>query len=149
MRIVCDTNVLVSGILFGGTCRRIIRLVSEGRVEGFTSGALLSELEGVLLRRRFGLSQSQVEAILGLVRETFLLACPSERIEAVPGDPDDDRVLEAAVAADATHIVTGDRHLLDLGQFRATRIVTPADFLDGLESDAPPPRPEQPQTDSD
>ncbi|TVR00175.1 MAG: PIN domain-containing protein [Desulfovibrionales bacterium] len=56
MRLVCDTNVLVSGFLFGGHCRRIIRLISEGRIDGFITSALTAELEGILQRPKFGLT---------------------------------------------------------------------------------------------
>ena len=126
MRIVCDTNVLVSGALFAGNCRALIRLVSEGHVSGFTSNALLSELEGVLLRPKFGLAASQVEAMVDLVRQTFVLVSPAESVSVVRDDPDDDVVLEAALAAAADVVVSGDSHLLVLGEFRGIRILSPA-----------------------
>jgi putative PIN family toxin of toxin-antitoxin system len=132
MRIVCDTNVLVSGLLFGGNCRLIIALVSEGRVDGFTSSALLAELEGVLLRPKFCLGASQVEAIIDLVRQTFLSVAPLDAVMAVPDDPDDDTVLEVAVAAAADIVVSGDDHLLRLGEFQGIRIVSPACMIEEM-----------------
>jgi putative PIN family toxin of toxin-antitoxin system len=126
MRVICDTNVLLSGVLFGGNCRSVIRLVSEGRVRGFTSNALLAEFEGVLLRPKFGLSASQIEATMDLVRQTFVLVSPVESVAAVSEDPDDDLVLEAALAAAADVVVSGDGHLLALGEFRGIRILSPA-----------------------
>jgi putative PIN family toxin of toxin-antitoxin system len=126
MRIVCDTNVLLSGLLFGGNCREVIRLVSEGRVDGFTSNPLLAELEGVLLRPNFGLGADQVEAIIDLVRQTFVLVSPAERVAVVAADPEDDAVLDAAIAANAEVVVSGDSHLLALGGFRRIRVLSPA-----------------------
>jgi len=129
MKIVCDTNVLVSGFLFGGHCRTIIRLVSEGRIDGFISNTLLTELEGVLLRPKFGLTANQVAAIIDAVRQTFVPVVPTASVAVVKDDPDDDVVLQAALAASADVVVSGDSHLLDLVKFRGIRIVTPADLL--------------------
>ena len=129
MRVVCDTNILVSGFLFGGSCREIIGMVSKGKIDGFTSSALIAELEEVLVRPKFGLPMSQVAAIVDLVRQTFLSVSPAERVTIVADDPDDDAVLEAALAANADLIVSGDSHLLVLGEFRGIGIVSPADFI--------------------
>jgi len=137
MRIVCDTNVLLSGLLFGGSCRTIIRLVSEGRVDGFTSSALMTELEGVLLRPKFGLGTSQVGAIVDLVRQTFVSVSPRETITAVAEDPDDDAVMEAATAAAADVVVSGDEHLLRLGEFHGIRIISPACLAEELRGQPP------------
>jgi putative PIN family toxin of toxin-antitoxin system len=134
MRIVCDTNVLVSGLLFGGNCRTILRLVSEGRFEGFTSVMLLAELEGVLLRPKFGLTAPHVAAIIDLVRQTFTTVSSVATVCAIAEDPDDDAVLGTAVAAAADMIVSGDDHLLRLGEFRGIRIVSPGPFLAGMGS---------------
>lgn len=129
MKVVCDTNVLVSAILFGGKARDIVRMVSEARIEGFLSLAICEELEEVLLRPKFGLSPEQVAVALELVRQTFHLVCPAERLDVVAEDPADNAVVEAAVAAGADVIVSGDRHLLTLGSFRTIRILSPAAFL--------------------
>ncbi|MFU8819282.1 MAG: putative toxin-antitoxin system toxin component, PIN family [Desulfurivibrio sp.] len=132
MKIVCDTNVLISGLLFGGNCRAIIGLVSEGRIDGFTTNALVTELEGVLLRPKFGLEANQVTAIVDLVRQTFMAVAPREAVTAVIDDPDDDAVLEAALAAGVDFVVSGDDHLLHLREFRGIRIVSPAELIEEL-----------------
>ena len=82
---MCDTNVLLSGFLFGGHCREIILRVSEGKDDGFISSSLLAELEGVLARPKFGLEAAQIAGIIDLVRQTFLLATPVESIEEARG----------------------------------------------------------------
>ncbi len=132
MRIVCDTNVILSGILFGGHCRSILRLISEGRLEGFTSTALLAELERVLLRPKFSLTVTEVEAILDLIRQTFVLVLPTESVAVIMDDPDDNAVIEAAIAANAEVVVSGDRHLLALEAFRGCRIIPPASLIKEL-----------------
>ncbi len=129
MRVVCDTNVLVSGVLFNGPPRRVLVMASQGLVTNYTSPALLREAEDVLLRPKFGLRPEQALRIIALFRETFEIVTPSERVHAVPSDPADNRVLEAAQAAAAGVIISGDKHLLDLGEWKNIRILSPAAFL--------------------
>ncbi|GAB6061381.1 putative toxin-antitoxin system toxin component, PIN family [Deferrisoma palaeochoriense] len=128
-RIVCDTNVLVSAVLFGGPPREVLKEVISGAVVGAVSLAICREVEEVLQRPKFGLTGDQVAEILDAIRETFHLVSPKEAVEAVAEDPDDNRILEAALAAGAQVVVTGDRHLLRLGAYRGIRIVSPQAFL--------------------
>lgn len=129
MRIVCDTNVLVSGILLQGPPRRILTMASRGEVANFTSPDLLREVEDVLLRPKFGVRAEQVVGIIALFRDTFEIVHPSRRVRAVVADPSDDMVLEAAVAARADFIVSGDKHLLDLVAWSSIRILSPGGFV--------------------
>jgi putative PIN family toxin of toxin-antitoxin system len=129
MRVVCDTNVLISGILFGGKPRDLLRLCSSGKVTNFTSPALLKEVEAVLIRPKFGLNEEQVYGIIRLFRDTFSLVRPEISFSVITADPDDNRILEAASAAQAEAIISGDTHLLDPGQWNGIPVFTPAAFL--------------------
>ena len=71
MKIVCDTNVLVSGILFGGNPREILRLCSAGKVINFISPEMMQEVEDVLQRPKFGLLPEQVYRIAGLFMDNL------------------------------------------------------------------------------
>ena len=128
MRIVCDTNVLVSGILFGGHARQILRQITRGVFTNCITRELLDEVEDVLNRPKFGLDPERPAAIAALFRDTFDVVESTRRVRAVTADPDDDRVLEAAEAGRATFIVSGDKHLLHLATWRGIRIVSPAAF---------------------
>jgi putative PIN family toxin of toxin-antitoxin system len=132
MKIVCDTNVLVSGILFRGHPRRILLLAAQGRLTNVTSPALLREAETVLSRPKFGLRPSQVASILALFRDTFDIVYPGESVTAILDDPADNRVLETAGAAAADVIVSGDQHLLRLKEWRGIRVLSPADLATEL-----------------
>lgn len=136
MKIVCDTNVLVSGILFRGHPRRILVLASRGELANCTSPALLREAEDVLLRPKFGLRPDQVSGIIVLFRDTFEIVHTSRRIKAVAADPADNIVLEAAFVARAERIVSGDRHLLELADWEGIRILSPAVFVGEWEARA-------------
>ncbi len=129
MRIICDTNVLVSGVLFGGPPRSILKKAARGELELCTSPELLDEAERVLRRPKFCLTPQQVSAILSLFRDTFELVHPSRRVSVIIEDPSDNRVLEAAEAAAAHLIVSGDKHLLALQRWNDLEIVSPAQFL--------------------
>ena len=129
MNIVCDTNILISGILFGGNARTIIRMASRGFVTNFLSPHILRELEEVLARQKFGLNREQVLNIVALARDTFEFVDPAVSISAISSDPDDDRILEAAISASAEFIVSGDKHLLNLGEWEGLEVVTAADFV--------------------
>ena len=129
MRIVCDTNVIVSGMLFGGHSRDILTAIAQGRVEAFTTPALLHELREVLLRRKFRLSLEQVDAAMELVRESFACVESNATLSVIADDPDDNRVVEAALASRARVIVSGDNHLLSLGAWGTTTVLSPAAFV--------------------
>jgi len=132
IRVVADTNVYVSAMVFGGNCETVLALARAGIVELFHSRAIRSELRRVLestfhwseLRVREALAE--VDVLSGLVRPTVTLS------GILRYDPDH-RILECALAASADFLVTGDRkHLQPLKTFRGVRIVSPHEFLDLL-----------------
>ena len=129
MKIVCDTNVLVSGVLFGGHARQILRWASRGRLTNYTSDDLLLEAQDVFSRPKFKLTPRQVAAFDTLFRDTFELVHPSTHHVVIAADPDDDLVLDAAATAGAEVIVSGDRHLLDLKAWQGIRILSPAELV--------------------
>ena len=129
MKIVCDTNILISGILFGGKPREILRLCSSGTVVNFISPDILKEVEEVLLRPKFGLKKEQVYEIIRLFRDTFTLVSPDRHLSVVTADPDDNRILEAALATKADAIVSGDAHLLDLVNWKGVPVISADTFL--------------------
>ncbi|MGH2726846.1 MAG: putative toxin-antitoxin system toxin component, PIN family [Actinomycetota bacterium] len=134
MRTVLDTNVLISAFLFpGGAPETVFRLALEGRIELVTSTVLLTEF-GRVLGERFGHEAARVSERIGQIIAVATITKPGTRVHEIGDDPDDDRVLEAALAGDATVIVSGDKHLLRLGTWRGIRILTPAAFLHEFES---------------
>ncbi len=130
VRAVLDTNVLISGLCFGGPPGRILRLAVQGKVDLVTSPSLIEELSGVM-SLKFPRRQS---AVMGTLGELALLweIVPSRllpKLSVVAADPSDDRVLECAMAGRADCVVSGDKHLLGLAEFRGIPILAPARFL--------------------
>lgn len=129
MKAVLDTNVLISAYVFpGGKPEAVYRLALEARVEIGTSRTLLAEL-GRVLEQKFGWQPGRVETAVAQVARIATIVKPSEAVRFVSADPADDRVLEAARAFEADVIVSGDRHLLDLGAWDGIEIISPAEFV--------------------
>lgn len=131
MRVVSDTNVLVSSTLFQGSKADAVLDVIEREGVLLLSRAMRDELWAVLARQKFDrfVTVDVRREFLARLDRLAKIVEPTERIS-VCRDPDDDRVLEAAVAGEADVIVTGDRDLLVLDPFRGIRIVTPRGFLE-------------------
>ncbi|MBN1356922.1 putative toxin-antitoxin system toxin component, PIN family [bacterium] len=131
--IVPDTNILISGILFGGKSGKIIELAVTGRIRLCLSHEILTELQGVLESAKFQFPSSVTRMIADELTTLCILVEPEETIGEIQADPDDNRVLECAVAGVADLIVSGDKHLLSLRQFRGIPIVNADEFLENIE----------------
>ncbi|GHU05392.1 putative toxin-antitoxin system toxin component, PIN family protein [Betaproteobacteria bacterium] len=138
MRLVLDTNVAVSGLLWGGAPAQLLDATQIGEIELFTSPSLLAELAGILARVKF----AKALAATGLPREELVLGyaelatiiVPADIPPTIAADPDDDQVLACALAARADLIVSGDRHLHSLGSYyQGIAIVHPAEALHIIE----------------
>jgi putative PIN family toxin of toxin-antitoxin system len=123
-----DTNIYISALQFGGLPRQFLNLARQGAFQLAVSGALLEEMRGVL-DVKFGWPPQMLdEAMANLARFT-VRAVPMRTLHVIEADPDDDRVLECAVAAGSRYIVSGDRHLLALGRYEQIQIVRLAQFM--------------------
>lgn len=130
MRVVADTNIVVSGLLWRGNPRLILDAAREGTIDLFTSAVLLAELEDVLSREKFANRLASVlvtphDLVLGYSALASIIE-PATIKPVILADPDDDAILACALAAQGEMIVSGDRHLLDLKQYQDIRIFTAA-----------------------
>lgn len=126
-RVVLDSNIFISAVIFGGKPREVIHLAERGFIDVYTSEPLRVEVERVLATK-FGWARSRVASTADYLWSVTRWLEPTSQLTNCT-DPDDNRVLERAVDARAEWIVTGDRHLLLLDPFREIRIVTVRDFL--------------------
>lgn len=137
MRLVADTNTVVSGLLWSGPQRRLLDLARLRLFTLFTTVPLLLELDDVLKRPKFAerLRAADVTAtdlVLGYAALAVIVD-PATMEPHIEADPDDDAVLACALAANADVIVSGDRHLLDLAVFAMIPILPVAILLDQLD----------------
>lgn len=133
MRVVLDTNTLISALLFSGTASRLVPLWQSGEITPLLSKAMLQEYLRALTYPKFRLSD---QAIRGLIEEEVLPFVKTievrKRLTVVRRDPDDNKFLECAVTGGAQYLVTGDRDLLELGSYRGISIVTAGEFLNRM-----------------
>ncbi|MHB8377336.1 MAG: putative toxin-antitoxin system toxin component, PIN family [Dehalococcoidia bacterium] len=133
MRVVLDTNVIVSGVISpAGPPDAILRAWRRGSVQLIISAPLLVELTDVLarprIRKRTGFTSADEAALIAELSDTAIIVAPAEQL-AVLTDPDDNRLLEAALAGHADYIVSGDSIVVGLASFREVQLVTPSRFL--------------------
>jgi putative PIN family toxin of toxin-antitoxin system len=133
VRVVLDTNTVVSGFLWGNQPRAMIDAAVEGRVELFTSEVLIAEIEDVLPRARFAArlaeKQLSIPALIERYRVLADIVAPAALSGPVSKDPDDDLVLATALAASAELIVSRDKHLRNLKHFHRIPIVDAAEAM--------------------
>lgn len=128
--VVLDTNVLVSGLGWPRSLPgRIVDRAVHGRFVLVTSKPLLAELERVLAYPRLAKAIDGPSELVRLISEVAVVVEPDREVTMIERDPADNRVLEAAVAASADYIVSGDTDLLEIGSFEGVRIVSPREFI--------------------
>ena len=136
MKVVPDTNTVVSGLLWHGAPREVLDLARAGKITLFTSPGLLAELRDVLKRPKFAGRLKKVGTTprkLSLQFAALAKLAHPKAIEAVIlADPDDDAVLACALAADANVITSGDSHLLELKSYRGITILTARELLETI-----------------
>lgn len=130
MRVVLDTNVLVSALLFRGRLSRFVRLWKERAITPVLSRESYAEFRAVLEYPNFGLTHYEIDTLLQEeILPFFDVIEVRERATGICRDPADDAFLALARSAEADWLVTGDRDLPELGRFEETCIVTPQEFL--------------------
>ncbi|MBU0512494.1 MAG: putative toxin-antitoxin system toxin component, PIN family [Chloroflexi bacterium] len=135
MRVVIDTNVWVSALLWRGLPYKFLKFTKHGDVEICVTAPILAELSRVLAYPKFqhrlkemGVSISYLVGQATALSSLFTaVSSPEETL--VPADPDDDIVILAAISARASFIISGDKHLLSLGEYRGIPIVKVHEFL--------------------
>ena len=132
MKVVVDTNVLISGVFFGGMPSRVLEAWRDGRINLVASPDILEEYRrvGEQLAVQFpGVSLAPLLALLVMTAEVIE---PPGLPEQVSRDPDDDKFIACALAGDCRLIISGDKDLLEVSGYQGVKIVTPREFLDAL-----------------
>ena len=129
VRVVFDTNIYISAIVFGGAPEICLELARAGEIELYVSKEIFLGLANKL-ESKFFHSKSDTEKVLSAVAKFAKVVSPKQKVHTIKADPTDNMILEAALEAKANFIVTGDKkHILPLKIFRGVKVVSPADFL--------------------
>ena len=125
MRVVFDTNVIVSALTFDGTPRRLLNLARHGRFQLVLSPFILKEISRVLTKK-FGWEAKTVIMTIQKLSSIANVAEPDIRINVIKSDEADNRILECGIAGDAALIVSGDtKHILPIKNYQGIKILSP------------------------
>lgn len=129
LKVVVDTNVLVSAAIVPGKQFEIVKLAKLGKIKLITSPNILKEFEEVISREKFGFSKEQVSLAIKQILEIAEIIIPQHKIDFIKSDPDDNIILECAQESNADIIISGDTHLLDLKKYKKIQIVNATEFF--------------------
>lgn len=136
LRVTADTNIYISALLFGGKPMQFLERTRAREFDLLVSEDIIAEVAHVL-RDNFLWSKHQVADAYDIIVGSARLVEPTERLTVVREDPDDDRILECAVAARSHALVTRDNDLLRLKEFRGIAIMPLPTFLELLDRQPP------------
>jgi putative PIN family toxin of toxin-antitoxin system len=132
LRIVLDTNILVSAVIAKGKPRDLLRLAIQRRYLLVASSETIEEFVQVLQRPKFKMSRNEVVKAKNVLVKTGKTVNVTSKRRVIQEDPDDDIFLNTALDGKADYIVSGDPHLLDLSKYKGIKIVTVDDMLKKL-----------------
>ncbi|MCK4266018.1 MAG: putative toxin-antitoxin system toxin component, PIN family [Thermoplasmata archaeon] len=133
MRVVADTNVLISGIFWDGNESDVLKRFKTKEIMNLISPDIVEEFEGVLSRRKFELTEEEIDSAIGEVLSFSKVIRPKIELNVIKQDPSDNRILECAIYGKADYIISGDKHLLDLKEFKGISTVTAMELLKILQ----------------
>jgi putative PIN family toxin of toxin-antitoxin system len=128
-KVVLDTNVIVSALLFGGNPDKILNLANERVIRLIISPFILDETANVL-NHRFNWSEEKIHEVLSSIQEIAAVVQPTIKLSIIKEKDSDNRILECAVSGKADFIISGDnKHILPLKEYQGIKILSPAEFL--------------------
>lgn len=137
IRVVFDTNIYISALHFQGSIpRRILELADVNAFRLLISKQIIAELRGVL-RVKFKYELTKLDLMEELILSISQVMEPKNKIKYIKADPDDDRILECAVEGKANFVVSGDRHLLEIKEYKGIKIISARNFLENYLLDSP------------
>ncbi len=129
-RVVLDTNIILSALLFGGKLSRIVRLWQEGKFIPLLSRETFEEIKTALAYPKFSLSEGEIRALITKeILPFFEVIDLVKEAKGVCRDPGDDKFISCALSGSANLIVSGDRDLCELKKYEGVRIIKAIDFL--------------------
>ena len=134
LNVVLDTNIYISSIFWKGNPHKIVELAIDKKIRVFISVEILQELEKVL-RRDFQEPDEIIHRQISLIFEYADVIKTNIKLDVVTADPEDNKIIECAVSCSADYIVTGDKHLLDLVEYKGVKIVSPRRFIEIRKKD--------------
>lgn len=128
IKVVLDTNVFISALFWKGAPHQIFKEILRRAVLNFTSPQILQELKERLLEK-FEVPFEKVKEFLEIIVFNSQVVYPKNKLNIVKKDPSDNKIIECAVEAKASFVVSGDKHLLGIKEYQGIKIISPKEFL--------------------
>jgi putative PIN family toxin of toxin-antitoxin system len=129
MRITVDTNVLISALGWNGAEAAVIEMVLDSSLELCLSAQILSEFYRVVKYPKFGFTDREIDGFIGRLLPYVVFISPEQTINIVTADPEDNKIIECAIAGKSNYIISGDKHLLQLCEYEGIKILRASEFL--------------------
>lgn len=133
MNVVLDTNIFVSGIFWKGDPNKVLELWRERKIELINSVEIITEISRVLTDFKIQLPDEIKREWIHLITINSTIIEPKEKFDIIKDDPTDNKFIDAAIAGNVEYIITNDKHLLKIKQFRKTKIITPKEFIETIK----------------
>ena len=133
IKIVLDTNIFVSALISTRSNPALLLDAAGKNYSLFVSRELISELEEVISRDKFGFTNERINAAMEAILSFSDFVNPGIKLDVIKSDPDDNKILECAVACGADYLVSGDAHLLELKEYKGIKVISPKAALDILD----------------
>ena len=127
-KVVLDINIFISALFWKGVPHQIFIKILKGEILNFTSPQILEELKEKLLDK-FKLPPEKVKEFLEIIIFSSQIVQPKRKLNVVKKDPSDNKIIECALKANTSFIITGDKHLLEIKKYKRINIVSPKKFL--------------------
>lgn len=135
LKVVLDTNILVSALLFEGSLSVLVEFWKSDRLVPMLSKATFEEFRTVLAYPKFKLTRNEIKTIIETeVLPFFEIVEATDDVHGACKDPDDDKFISCAISASADFIISGDKALCEVGRYKSVRIITAADFIRMMET---------------
>lgn len=130
-KVVLDTNILVSAIVFRGNPEKVLKLAATKKINGVTSLFLLAELTETL-SKKFSFDEEKTLLVVQKIKNFLQIVYPKKEINILKDNNPDNRVLETGIEGECDYIITGDKELLALEKFKDIKILNAKDLLEKL-----------------
>ena len=127
MKVVFDTNVFISAFATEGVCSILLKRAKLKEFKLFVCPVVIEEIKNVL-KQKFKAEKETIEEALEVIMETSVFVEITEEIKGVCRDRDDDLILSCALSSGANYLISGDKDLLELKEYKGIKIISPRDF---------------------
>jgi putative PIN family toxin of toxin-antitoxin system len=132
MKIVLDSNIFVSSFYWVGNPRKVFDRITNGFDELYVTDEILKEISTVMSSEKFNTNRQEIEEYIEIIESYSIKLFPQNKVEEVSRDKGDDKILQCGLEGNVDFIITGDKDLLVLNEYKNIKIIKPKDYLEKI-----------------